>query len=168
MSHHFGFEYLRIIFSDFDTWNVISIDDEVIDMQYHPLCSPKLKNSFLTRDHDKLTILASCLHLLSFLAPNPPKKWQVIYGWPCFEIIMACYSLLFPTIPYYLFTAPPDAWKSIVRRFGLKGQYTPNFLSINNINWCLVFCHMILALFYCRFIDFKTQTNDRSASNTPW
>ena len=74
------------------------IDDEVIDMQYRPLCSPKLKNSFLTRDHDKLTILASCLHLLSFLAPNPPKKWQVIYGWPCFEIIMACYSLLFPTI----------------------------------------------------------------------
>ena len=69
------------------------IDDEVIDMQYRPLCSPKLKNSFLTRDHDKLTILASCLHLLSFLAPNPPKKWQVIYGWPCFEIIMACYSL---------------------------------------------------------------------------
>ena len=77
---------------------VLSIDDEVIDMQYCPLCSPKLKNSFLTRDHDKLTILASCLHLLSFLAPNPPKKWQVIYGWPCFEIIMACYSLLFPTI----------------------------------------------------------------------
>ena len=75
-----------------------SIDDEVVDMQYRPLCSPKLKNSFLTRDHDKLTILASCLHLLSFLAPNPPKKWQVIYGWPCFEIIMACYSLLFPTI----------------------------------------------------------------------
>ena len=76
----------------------VCIDDEVIDMQYCPLCSPKLKNSFLTRDHDKLTILASCLHLLSFLAPNPPKKWQVIYGWPCFEIIMACYSLLFPTI----------------------------------------------------------------------
>ena len=73
----------------------VGIDDEMIDMQYHPLCSLKLKNSFLTRDHDKLTILASCLHLLSFLAPNPPKKWQVIYGWPCFEIIMACYSLLF-------------------------------------------------------------------------
>ena len=79
-------------------YDVTPIDDEVIDMQYRPLCSPKLKNSFLTRDHDKLTILASCLHLLSFLAPNPPKKWQVIYGWPCFEIIMACYSLLFPTI----------------------------------------------------------------------
>ena len=77
--------------------SITIIDDEVIDMQYRPLCSPKLKNSFLTRDHDKLTILASCLHLLSFLAPNPPKKWQVIYGWPCFEIIMACYSLLFPT-----------------------------------------------------------------------
>ena len=74
------------------------IDDEMIDVQYRPLCSPKLKNSFLTRDHDKLTILASCLHLLSFLAPNPPKKWQVIYGWPCFEMIMACYSLLFPLI----------------------------------------------------------------------
>ena len=71
-----------------------TIDDEVIDMQYRPLCSLKLKNSFLTCDHDKLTILASCLHLLSFLAPNPPKKWQIIYGWPCFEIIMACYSLL--------------------------------------------------------------------------
>ena len=77
---------------------VTIIDDKVIDVQYRPLCSPKLKNSFLTPVHDKLTILASCLHLLSFLAPNPPKKRQVIYGWPCFEIIMACYSLLFPLI----------------------------------------------------------------------
>ena len=79
----------------FEKDHISTIDDEVIDMQYCPLCSPKLKNSFLTRDHDILTILASCLHLLSFLAPNPPKKWQVIHGWPCFEIIMACYSLLF-------------------------------------------------------------------------
>ena len=52
----------------------VVIDDEVVDMQYRPLCSPKLKNSFLTRDHDRLTILASCLHLLSFLAPTPLKS----------------------------------------------------------------------------------------------
>ena len=84
-----------------------NIDDEVVDMQYRPLCSPKLKNSFLTRDHDKLTILASCLHLLSFLAPNPPKKWQVINGWPYFEIIMACYSRLFPTTGCFRNTPRP-------------------------------------------------------------
>ena len=67
----------RVIYTgtikDWHCW-VFSIDDEVIDRQYRPLCSLKLKNSFLTLDHDKLTILASCLHLLSFLAPNPLKS----------------------------------------------------------------------------------------------
>ena len=60
-------------------------------MQYCPLCSPKLKNSFFTSDHDTSTKWASHHQLLSFLAPNPPKKWHVTYEWPRFEIIMACY-----------------------------------------------------------------------------
>ena len=33
-----------------------NIDDKVLDMQYQLLCSPKPKNSFLTPDHDILTI----------------------------------------------------------------------------------------------------------------
>ena len=63
----------------------------LLDVQYRPLCSPKLKNSFFTSDNDTLTKWASHHQLLSFLAPNPPKKWHVIYECPRFEIIMACY-----------------------------------------------------------------------------
>ena len=68
---------------------VEGIDDKVlVDMQYRLLCSPKPKNSFLTPDHDILTILASYHQLFSFSTPNPPKKWHVTYGWPRFEMIM--------------------------------------------------------------------------------
>ena len=61
-----------------------NIDDKMLDMQYQLLCSPKPKNSFLTPDHDILTILASYHQLFSFFTPNPPKKGYVTYGWPRF------------------------------------------------------------------------------------
>ena len=78
-----------------------NIDNKVLlDVQYRPLCSPKLKNSFFTSDHDTSTKWASHHQLLSFLAPNPPKKWHVTYEWPRFEIIMACYFRIIRILIY--------------------------------------------------------------------